>query len=97
MNLFANLTDKEIIESFVTCVKLGLGGNTTKPYQLVQYYGTYQVKETNRHIVARRMKLSLLKLNEMMRDKFGYEDYVAENYPIWPPIADATVPGGWEE
>ena len=97
MNLFLNLTDKEIIESFVTCVTLGFGSNTDKPYKLVVHYGTYQVTDTNRHIVARRMRLALLKLNEMMRDKFGYEDYVGENYPTWPPIADATVPGGWEE
>jgi len=97
MNLFSNLTDEEIIESFVTCVKLGLGVNTTKPYQLVQHCGTFQVTETNRHIVASRLRRALIKLNNMMREEFGTEDYVGENYPIWPPIADATVSGGWEK
>lgn len=95
MELFKNFTDLEIIESVVACIKLGIGKQTEKPYILVKLYGQYSVTDTNRHIVARRVKLALVKYNTMMLNQFGIEDYVGAYFPHWEPMVDATTPGGW--
>lgn len=93
--LFKNTTDIEIINSTITCIQLGIGKNTEKPYMLVRDHGEYNVTKTNRQIVARRMRDALVKLNTMMYKKFGIEDYVGSYFPNWQPMIDKTTPGGY--
>ena len=95
MDLFKTLQHVEIIESVVTCMKLGIGKQTEKPYRLMQLYGQYNVTDTNRHIVAGHMRNALVKYNTMMYRQFGIEDYVGSYFPHWEPMVDATTPGGW--
>lgn len=93
--LFKNLTHIEIINSTITCIQLGIGKNTGKPYMLVRDHGEYSVTETNRHFVARHMRVALIKLNTMMYEKFGIEDYVGSYFPNWEPMIEMTTPGGY--
>jgi hypothetical protein len=94
-SLFKNLTQIELIQSTITCIQFGIGLNTEKPYKLVRDYGVFNVTETNRHFVAKNMCNALVKLNTMMYEKFGIDDYVGSHFSNWEPIINSTTEKGY--
>ena len=93
--LFKNLTHNEIINSTITCIKLGIGKNTDKPYMLVRDHGEFNVTRYNRHLVANNVANALIKLNTMMYDRFGIDDYVGSYFTNWESMINATTSRGY--